>query len=96
MYPPPQAVTHVDGTSRLQSVREESEPLYYKLIKAFFKLTGVPMVLNTSSTPPQHLLNTSSTPPQHLLNTSSTPPQHLLNTSSTPPQHLLQHHQVRG
>jgi len=42
------AVTHVDGTSRLQSVMEQDEPLYYRLIKAFFKLTGVPMVLNTS------------------------------------------------
>jgi len=42
------AVTHVDGTSRLQSVKEEQEPLYYRLIRAFFKLTGVPMVLNTS------------------------------------------------
>ena len=42
------AVTHVDGTSRLQTVMESDEPLYYRLIKAFFKLTGVPMVLNTS------------------------------------------------
>ena len=32
----------------VQTVMEEDEPLYYRLIKAFFKLTGVPMVLNTS------------------------------------------------
>ncbi|KAJ1469643.1 Carbamoyltransferase-domain-containing protein, partial [Baffinella frigidus] len=42
------AVTHVDGTSRLQTVEESAEPLYFRLISAFFKLTGIPMVLNTS------------------------------------------------
>lgn len=42
------AVTHVDGSSRLQTVCEEDEPLYHQLIKTFFKQTRVPMVLNTS------------------------------------------------
>lgn len=42
------AVTHVDGSSRLQTVTKEAEPLYHKLISTFFKVTGVPMVLNTS------------------------------------------------
>jgi carbamoyltransferase len=42
------AVTHVDGTGRLQTVDRASSPLYYSLIEAFFHLTGVPMVLNTS------------------------------------------------
>ncbi|KAL3904584.1 MAG: hypothetical protein SGILL_010009 [Bacillariaceae sp.] len=42
------AVTHVDGSSRLQTVTPEAEPLYHKLISKFFELTGVPMVLNTS------------------------------------------------
>jgi carbamoyltransferase len=42
------AVTHVDGTGRLQTVDRASNPLYYALIEAFFRLTGVPMVLNTS------------------------------------------------
>lgn len=42
------AVTHVDGSSRLQTVTPESEPHYHRLISAFFKATGVPMVLNTS------------------------------------------------
>jgi carbamoyltransferase len=42
------AVTHVDGSSRLQTVTKEAEPLYHKLITKFFDLTGVPMVLNTS------------------------------------------------
>ncbi len=42
------AVTHVDGTGRLQSVEKEQNALYYKLINTFFKMTGVPIVLNTS------------------------------------------------
>ncbi|KAG7366120.1 carbamoyltransferase [Nitzschia inconspicua] len=42
------AVTHVDGSSRLQTVTPEAEPLYHKLITKFYDLTGVPMVLNTS------------------------------------------------
>lgn len=42
------AVTHVDGSSRLQTVTTEAEPFYHKLITEFFKRTGVPMVLNTS------------------------------------------------
>ena len=33
---------------RAQTVEERAEPLYYRLIQAFFRLTGVPMVLNTS------------------------------------------------
>jgi len=42
------AVTHVDGTGRLQTVDRELNPLYLDLIAAFRDLTGVPMVLNTS------------------------------------------------
>lgn len=42
------AVTHVDGTGRLQTVTKEQNPRYYHLISAFHELTGVPMVLNTS------------------------------------------------
>jgi carbamoyltransferase len=42
------AVTHVDGSGRLQTVRREANPLYYRLIEAFRDRTGVPMVLNTS------------------------------------------------
>lgn len=42
------AVTHVDGSSRLQTVTESAEPYYHRLISAFFEATGVPMVLNTS------------------------------------------------
>ncbi len=42
------AVTHVDGTSRIQTVSRKQNPLFYDLIKSFYKLTGVPMLLNTS------------------------------------------------
>jgi carbamoyltransferase len=42
------AVTHVDGSGRLQTVTRESNPRYYALIEAFSALSGVPMVLNTS------------------------------------------------
>jgi carbamoyltransferase len=42
------AVTHVDGSGRLQTVTRQANPLYYALIETFRDLTGVPMVLNTS------------------------------------------------
>jgi carbamoyltransferase len=42
------AVTHVDGSGRLQTVYRHTNPRYYKLIERFAALTGVPMVLNTS------------------------------------------------
>ena len=42
------AITHVDGTGRLQTVSERSNPKYYRLIAEFAELTGVPVLLNTS------------------------------------------------
>ncbi len=42
------AVTHVDDTTRPQSVTERANPLYHRLISRFYELTGVPMVTNTS------------------------------------------------
>jgi len=42
------AVCHVDGSGRLQTVYEKTNPRYYHLIEAFNGITGVPMVLNTS------------------------------------------------
>ncbi len=42
------AVTHVDGSGRLQTVYRHTNPLYYRLIETFREITGVPMVLNTS------------------------------------------------
>ena len=42
------AVTHVDGTARLQTVSRGANPLYYDLIAEFGRLTGVPVIVNTS------------------------------------------------
>jgi carbamoyltransferase len=42
------AVTHVDGTARLQTVSKSANPEYHRLISEFRRLTGVPVVLNTS------------------------------------------------
>lgn len=42
------AVTHIDGSGRLQTVHRETNPRYWRLIEAFREKTGVPMVLNTS------------------------------------------------
>lgn len=42
------AVTHIDGTGRLQTVMKELNEKYYNLIEEFYNLTGVPVVLNTS------------------------------------------------
>ena len=42
------AVTHVDGSGRLQTVHRATNPRYHRLIETFRDLTGVPMVLNTS------------------------------------------------
>ena len=42
------AVTHVDGSGRLQTVDRDANPLYHRLISSFGELTGIPMVLNTS------------------------------------------------
>ncbi|MBF8270903.1 MAG: Carbamoyltransferase [Magnetococcales bacterium] len=42
------AVTHVDGSGRLQTVTEEQNPLFFRLIEHFYHRTGVPLLLNTS------------------------------------------------
>lgn len=41
-------ITHVDGTCRIQTLRKEYNPNYYELIEEFYKLTGVPILFNTS------------------------------------------------
>ncbi len=42
------AITHNDGTARVQAVKKDVSPNYYKIIQKFHELTGVPLVVNTS------------------------------------------------
>ena len=42
------AVTHVDGSARLQTISKDQNPLYYDLISEFESQTGCPVVINTS------------------------------------------------
>ncbi len=58
------AVTHVDGTGRLQTVDRVISPKYYALIDAFRKKTGVPILLNTSFNENEPIVNT----PEEALN----------------------------
>ena len=58
------AVTHVDGTGRLQTVDREISPRYYGLIEAFYKRTGVPILLNTSFNENEPIVNS----PEEALN----------------------------
>jgi carbamoyltransferase len=42
------AITHVDGTARIQTVSKDMDKDYYQVIKEFYNITGVPMIINTS------------------------------------------------
>jgi carbamoyltransferase len=42
------SITHVDGSARIQTITREENPLYYDLIEEFYKISGCPVVLNTS------------------------------------------------
>lgn len=52
------AVTHVDGTGRLQTVDKSYEPCYHRLIESFYEKTGVPILLNTSFNENEPIVNT--------------------------------------
>ena len=54
------AVTHVDGTGRLQTVNAQQNKRYYKLIKEFEKQTNIPMLLNTSFNENEPIVNSPS------------------------------------
>ena len=58
-------VTHVDGTARIQTVNRKFNQRYYDVINAFFKLTGIPMLLNTSFNCQEPIVET----PQDAVNT---------------------------
>ena len=51
------AVTHVDGSGRLQTVYQETNEKYYDLINEFYKITNVPIVLNTSFNENEPIVN---------------------------------------
>lgn len=57
------AVTHVDGTGRLQTVEQQDNPRYHALIRRFFEKSGVPILLNTSFNENEPIVNT----PEHAL-----------------------------
>ena len=42
------SVVFVDGTGRLQMVSKKTNPRFYKLIKEFYKISGIPLIINTS------------------------------------------------
>lgn len=52
------APTHIDGTGRLQTVSKDTNPKYWSLIREFEKITGVPVVLNTSFNENEPVVNT--------------------------------------
>jgi carbamoyltransferase len=52
------AVTHIDGTGRLQTVDKNISPMFYGLIDSFRKKTGVPILLNTSFNENEPIVNT--------------------------------------
>jgi len=54
------AVTHVDGSGRLQTVDKETNPKYYSLIEKFYQKTGVPILLNTSFNENEPIVNMPS------------------------------------
>ena len=58
------AVVHFDGTARLQTVTENDNNWYYNFIKKWFKVSGVPIVLNTSFNDREPIVET----PEHAVN----------------------------
>ena len=58
------AITHVDGTGRLQTVKKQDNEKYYKLILRFYELTNVPVILNTSFNENEPIVRT----PQEAIN----------------------------
>ena len=59
------SVTHADGSGRLQSVSKELRPRYHRLISEFYKITGVPILINTSFNENEPVVNA----PEHAIDT---------------------------
>ena len=51
-------ITHIDGTGRLQTIKKVNNLKYYNLINSFYKLTGIPIILNTSFNENEPIVNT--------------------------------------
>ena len=64
------AVTHVDGTGRLQSVDRDTAPRYYQLIETFRQKTGIPILLNTSFNENEPIVNSPEQALECFLRTS--------------------------
>ena len=58
-------ITHVDNTARIQTVNKNFNGKFYNLINEFYKITGVPMLLNTSFNRQEPIVET----PEHALRT---------------------------
>ena len=58
-------ITHVDGTARIQTVNKTDNEKFYNIINEFYKITGIPMLLNTSFNCREPIVET----PQHALRT---------------------------
>lgn len=52
------AVTHIDGTARLQTVSRATNPLFHELVRRFGEATGTPVLLNTSFNENEPIVNT--------------------------------------
>jgi carbamoyltransferase len=63
------AVTHVDGTGRLQSIERETNPLYFDLLESFGRLSSMPIVLNTSFNENEPIVDTPEQAVQCFLRT---------------------------
>ena len=58
-------VTHVDGTARIQTINKQFNEKFYNIINEFYKITGIPMLLNTSFNCQEPIVET----PEHALRT---------------------------
>ena len=58
-------ITHIDNTARIQTVNKEFNLRFYKIINEFYKITGIPMLLNTSFNCREPIVET----PQHAIRT---------------------------
>ena len=67
------AICHVDGTARPQLIREEDNPSYYRLVKEYQSMTGLPCMVNTSfNMHEEPIVNTPARPSSRFCRVAST------------------------